>query len=157
MRRLSDFANRVLGHLLFGLGLTMAAIVSAQVFARYLLNNSIFWSEELSRFLLIWLTFLGAPYAYRLGAHASIDLLRGRLPSWGRRAAALASHLVTLVFSGVMIYFGTGFAWFVRDQISPALHLPKWVPHGIIPVSGLILALHAAAFLIEELKRGEDG
>jgi len=131
----------------------MAMIVAAQVFARYVLNHSIFWSEELARFLLVWLTFLGASMAYRRQAHASIDVVFLRLPPGLRRAAILAVHLYTLFFSVVMVYSGAQFAHFVRQQISPALYLPKWIPHGIIPLSGAVWALHALAFLVSALKK----
>ena len=56
-------------------------------------------------------------------------------------------HLCSLVLFGVMILYGTQFAHFVRSQISPALHLPKWLPHAVIPLSGAILFLHGLTFL----------
>lgn len=152
LERLSLFINRLVEYLLFGLGFSMALIVAAQVFSRYLLNYSIFWSEELARFLLVWLSFLGASVAYRRGAHASIEVVYERLPAWGQNAAALATHLSALLFSGIMIFYGLKFAWFVRHQISPALYMPKWIPHGIIPLCGAILAVHALAFLADHVR-----
>ena len=157
IERLSLGVNRIIEYLLAVLGLLMALIVGAQVFARYVLNHSLFWSEELARFLLIWLTFLGAGVAYRRGAHASIEVIYQRLPGWGRRWAMAIVHLSALFFALVLIYYGTQFAHFVRNQISPALYLPKWIPHSIIPICGLLLALHAAAFLWGELKGGDSG
>lgn len=153
MERISQAVNQAVEYLLFFLGFSMVMIVAAQVFARYVLNHSIFWSEELARFLLIWLTFLGSSVAYRRQAHASIDVVFRRLPPAGRRAAVLAVHLVTLFFAAVMVYFGARFAYFVRLQISPALYLPKWIPHSIIAVSGMVWVLHAVAFFIRDYKK----
>ena len=80
--------NQAVEYLLFTMGLGMALLVAVQVFFRYALNHSIFWSEELARFLLIWLTFLGASVVYYRGVHASVDFfysdwgLSSRKASW---------------------------------------------------------------------------
>ncbi|MBE0617888.1 MAG: TRAP transporter small permease, partial [Proteobacteria bacterium] len=102
----------------------MAAVVAAQVFFRYGLNRSLFWSEELARYQLVWLSFLGATVAYRCQANPSIDAIYRRLSPRAQRAAAVAVHLCSLALFGVMVVYGTQFAHFVRAQISPALHLP---------------------------------
>ena len=141
--------------LLSVLGLGMAAIVAAQVFARYALNHSLFWSEELARYLLVWLTFLGASSAYHRGVHPGVDILFVRMPPGIRKLAAIIVHLAAMILFGVMIWFGCRFAYFVRLQISPALSLPKWALFGIIPVCGMIFMVHALACLAREMK-GDD-
>jgi TRAP-type C4-dicarboxylate transport system permease small subunit len=151
-RRINDGVER----LLFLLGFSMALVVAAQVFSRYALNHSFFWSEELARFLLVWLTFLGASAAYRRRVHAGIDVVYKRFPAWGRKASRLTVHLGALTFAGIMIWYGTAFAWFVRLQISPALLLPKWIPHSIIPIAGAVLFIHALAFLAAEVLGNEE-
>ncbi|MEW5724412.1 MAG: TRAP transporter small permease [Thermodesulfobacteriota bacterium] len=156
LEKLSGVINRAAEYSLSGLGLGMSVIVAAQVFSRYGFNHSLFWSEELARFLLVWLTFLGAGVAYRRGVHASLDLFYHHLPPAWRRTTRLVVHLGALLFSGIMVWHGAGFAWFVRFQISPALHLPKWIPHGALPVAGAIIFLHAFCFLCHELKGATD-
>ncbi len=153
IQRLSLSVNRAVEFAVFFLGLSMALIVALQVFSRYVLNHSLFWSEELARFLLVWLTFLGASVAYRRRAHASIDVLFRRLPVSGQRTAVFGVHLCALFFSLILVYFGVQFAFFVRLQISPALYLPKWIPHSIVPISGIIFVLHATAFLAEGFRQ----
>jgi TRAP-type C4-dicarboxylate transport system permease small subunit len=155
IEKLSISINRVIEYLLFVMGAGMALIVGAQVFSRYVLNHSIFWSDEAARFLLVWLTFLGAGVAYRQNGHASIDLLYRRFSPFGRKIAAIATDLLTLSFAAVMIFYGFRFAYFVRLQISPALFLPKWIPHSVIPIGGVILAVHALAFLTRHLQEKE--
>jgi TRAP-type C4-dicarboxylate transport system permease small subunit len=132
----------------------MAVIVAVQVFSRYMLNRSLFWSEELARFLLVWLTFLGASVAYYRKANPGIDVLYARMAPALRRATALLIHLVSIGLFSVMVFYGFEFAYFVRLQISPALNLPKWIVMSIIPASGSILLVHAVGFFLEELKRG---
>ncbi len=155
IEKLSLVINRGVEYLLFLLGSVMAVIVGAQVFSRYVLNQSIFWSDEAARFLLVWLTFLGAGVAYRNQGHASIDIIYKRLPAGGRKAAAIITDLLTLAFAGVMLVYGYKFSYFVRLQISPALFMPKWIPHGVIPVGGAILGIHALAFLFRHVQEKE--
>lgn len=152
LERLSDGINLWVERLLVLLGTTMAAVVAAQVFFRYGLNQSLFWSEELARYQLVWLSFLGATVAYRRQANPSIDALHRRLPPGAQRATAVVVHLCALALFSVMVVYGAQFARFVRAQISPALHLPKWLPHAVIPLSGAILFLHALTFLAGEIR-----
>ncbi len=135
-------------------GMVMAAVVAFQVLRRYVFNASLFWSAELARYILVWLTFLGASTAYRRGAHPGIDSLVGRMPESFRALAALAAHVIAMVFAVIMIVYGIGFAWFVRMQISPALSLPKWVVFAAVPVGGALLLLHAAAGAAALLQEG---
>ncbi|WDP93263.1 MAG: TRAP transporter small permease [Desulfobacter sp.] len=134
------------------MGIAMAVIVTVQVFSRYVLNHSLFWSEELARLLLVWLTFFGATVAYYHGAHPGVDGFYRRLaPGWQKGAACL-THGASLALFAVMIYSGIEFSWFVRLQITPALNLPKWVMMAVVPVSGLIFTIHGLAFLGRSLK-----
>ncbi len=158
MPRLADISrtiNRAVEWSLAGLGLTMVVVVAAQVFCRYVLNHSLFWSEELARYLLVWLTFLGATVAYHRRAHPSIDILAARVGPRGGRVLAIAGYLAALLFFGVLTVYGLQFAHFVRAQISPALQLPKWVVMLALPLSGAILCLHTWRFLMAAV-RGES-
>ena len=60
--------------------ITVAAIVTAGVFFRYVLNDSLSWSEELAKYAMLWLVFLGAPIALRLGVHPNIEIIISRFP-----------------------------------------------------------------------------
>ena len=151
LNTLSQRINQAVEYLLFGMGFGMAILVAVQVFSRYVLNHSLFWSEELARFLLVWLTFLGASVVYYRGANASVDFLYERLGYKGRRTFDIAVHLISLAFFIVMLIYGWEFAHFVRNQYSAALYLPKWIPHSIIPVSGGILVLHTLNQLWRDL------
>lgn len=156
LEKISGSLNRGVEISLAVIGLSLAGIVALQVFCRYALNHSLFWSEELARFLLVWLTFLGATVAYRRGLHASVDLLTQRLSAAGQRAASLGIHLGAVLFFIIMMVYGWQFAAFVRLQISPALAIPKWIPHSIIPLSGFIMTLHALTFIQRALSKGDE-
>jgi len=150
--RWSRALNLVIERCLFSVGLGMAALVAVQVFFRYVLNHSLFWSEELARYLLVWLTFLGASVAYHRRVHPGIDTVTLLLPAYLKKTAVICVHLASLVLFSVMIFYGCQFAYFVRLQISPALYLPKWMIYSIVPFSGGVLMLHGLAFLVKDLK-----
>ncbi len=155
MPQLADISrtiNRAVEWSLAGLGLSMVVVVAAQVFCRYVLNHSLFWSEELARYLLVWLTFLGATVAYHRRAHPSIDILQARVGPKAGRAMAVAGYLAALMFFGVLTVYGLQFAHFVRAQISPALQIPKWIVMLALPLSGTILCLHTWTFLTAALR-----
>ncbi|NOX34739.1 MAG: TRAP transporter small permease [Deltaproteobacteria bacterium] len=156
IKRFSFLINHWIEYLLFSLGFTMTLVVAVQVFCRYILNHSLFWSEELARFLLVWLTFLGASCAYYRKANPGVDFLYAKLPLVLKKISSVFTHLASMALFVVMIVYGCKFAWFVRLQISPALQIPKWIVLSIIPVSGVLLMIHAAAFLFSEFKRDSN-
>ncbi|MEA1968133.1 MAG: TRAP transporter small permease [Thermodesulfobacteriota bacterium] len=153
IEKASYLINQWIEYMLFGLGFTMALIVAVQVFCRYVLNHSLFWSEELARYLLVWLTFLGASCAYYRKVNPGVDFFYAKLSPLLRKLSSILTHVASMVLFFVMIIYGYQFAWFVRLQISPALQIPKWIILSIIPISGVILMIHAATFLFSELKR----
>jgi TRAP-type C4-dicarboxylate transport system permease small subunit len=151
LETISRAVDRWVVRLLFILGISMTVIVALQVFCRYGLNRSLFWSEELARYLMVWLTFLGATTAYRRGMHPGVDVLTTRMPSGLRRGFALLVHLISMAFFLAMVVYGIEFAHFVRLQISPALGLPKWIVLGAIPVAGAVLMIHTLVRLAQEV------
>ncbi len=84
----------------------MVLIILAQVFARYILNDALPWSEELARVLMLWLTGLMAPSAYRWGAFVAIDMFRDLLPRWPRAILTLCLFGISLIVLIVLTYYG---------------------------------------------------
>lgn len=154
LKRVSAWINQWVEYVLFGLGLAMTLVVAVQVFFRYGLNHSLFWSEELARFLLVWLTFLGASTTYYRKANPGVDFIYMNLSSRGRKVCSLLTHVVSMALFAVMIVYGCKFAYFVRLQVSPALQIPKWIIMGIIPLSGILLMAHGLCFFLTSWQSG---
>jgi len=119
-------------------------IVAAQVVFRYLLNNSLSWSEELSRYLFTWIIFLGAALAIRDNTHIRIELSLDRLAPKGAKylrffsCGLLVAFLVFLVISGFKLVKVT------ENTLSPALSLPlSYVYYAALPVSAFLGILYA--------------
>lgn len=153
LKDISSFCNTWVERSLALLGITMAGVVILQVIFRYALNNSLFWSEELARYILVWITFLGASCAYYRKVHPGIDLLTNRLNQKTKFVLEIGVHAISLCLFGVMIYQGTLFSYFVRTQISPAMAIPKWIIFSVIPLSGLLFSLHCITFIFSTIAR----
>jgi TRAP-type C4-dicarboxylate transport system permease small subunit len=145
--------NGAIEYSLFGLGFSMAILVAVQVFCRYVLNSSLFWSEELARYMLVWLSFLGATVAYYRNLHPGVDALTSRISPEKQHITRLLVHVSSMILALIMIISGSQFAWFVRMQISPALAIPKWIILAVIPVSGAIFFVYALAFFLKTLQQ----
>jgi C4-dicarboxylate transporter DctQ subunit len=113
-------------------------LVVLQVFFRYVLNRSLFWSEELVRFALIWSVMLGsAVVAYR-GEHIRIDVLDTVLPPRARRALGRLAHVLTFAFC--VILAGTGIQFMLRTlaQRSAVLEVPIWAVYAAVPAGAVL-------------------
>jgi TRAP-type C4-dicarboxylate transport system permease small subunit len=97
---------RLLGYLIAAVLAVMVALVFGNVVMRYGFNSGFTLSEELSRWLFVWLTFLGAVVALHENAHLGTDMLVGKLSPAGKRMAMGATLLLMLLCMG-LIFKGT--------------------------------------------------
>lgn len=105
-------------------GLCMASIVGimiAQVFARYVIGDSLIWAEELCRYLLIWQTFLVLGVAYSHGEFISLDFLPSALPPRGQWILRAVMAVPILIFLGLIAWYGYDFSSRFDRQTIPAL------------------------------------
>jgi TRAP-type C4-dicarboxylate transport system permease small subunit len=150
---LSDRINGLVERSLFLFGFSMALVTGVQVFCRYVLNHSLFWSEEAGRMLLVWITFLGATAAYKRKAHVGIDLVVRRFPPAPRKAVELTVLGLSLLFFAVLVLYGVHFIRFIAGQKTAALGISMGIPYAVIPLSGLIFLLHAASRILEMVRK----
>ena len=124
MKRLIDAYCRLLTWLMVATVAILVVPVSLQIVARYTqLIPSYIWTEEMSRFLFIWMVMLGAMIGVREGTHFEVDIW----PELGRRANAalrIVSHLFVLVFALVFLFWGIKFVEFGWYQESELAELP---------------------------------
>ena len=136
----------------------MVASVVWQVLSRYLFVVPAAWTEELARFLLIWIGMLGAAYAYRQGSHLGIDLLASKLAASGRQRLHGIVHAVCLLFAAGVLVVGGGslvsMTWELR-QYSAAMGLPIAYVYSVIPASGVLICLFAADAIVSGSARGD--
>ncbi len=138
----SGQANRAVEWFLFVIGFGMAMLIGVQVFCRYGLNHSLFWSEEIGRICLVWISFLGASAAYKRKAHIGIDVVVSRLPERAARGCELVVLLLSSVFFVILVVYGIAFIRFVWGQKTAALGINQGIPYMALPLSGALFLLH---------------
>lgn len=143
-RELNRLAERAMAVLLAALTL----LVGAQIAGRFLFAYSIFWSDELARFLLVWAAFLGMSVGVRRGAHPAVDsLVRGLRPR-GARVAFAVAVACSLLFFLVMVGYGAVLVQRTWPQRSPSLGLRMGLPYLAVPVAGILMGLHTIAIAL---------
>jgi TRAP-type C4-dicarboxylate transport system permease small subunit len=149
---LIDAYSRLLTWLMVATVAVLIVPVSLQVFSRYTaLIPSYIWTEELSRFLFIWMVMLGAMIGIKEGTHFEVDVW----PELGRRANAalkIVSHLFVLIFALVFVYWGVKFVQFGWYQESELAELPMPFIFLAWPLTGLTWLLFVGEIFYDNLR-----
>lgn len=152
--RLSDKINAVVECFLCLLGMAMALVMGMQVFCRYVLNHSLFWSEEFGRIALVWLTFLGATSAFKRRMHIGIELAVRNLKPPFKEVVDWLVWAGCVAFASVLVFFGWRFTVFVSIQKTAAFGISMALPYVIIPISGVIFIIHSFSHLFKGTPKG---
>ena len=119
----------------------MVVLSILQVVCRYVLKISLSFTEELARFLFIWVTFLGTAMAMRKGQHVKMELMLGAVPPAIRNALEFIGRVVSMCIYLVMIGGGVMVMQKTMDQTSAALNLPMSLVYLAVPVCGALMLL----------------
>ena len=148
MKKINDLLFKLAEVTLVVMLSTMVVMVFGNVVLRYCFNDGIIVSEELSRFLFIWITFLGAVIAMRENAHLGLDSVVRMLPRVGKKACFAISNLLMLVCC-VLMFYGTWRQHHINaTTMSAVLELPmSWV-YGVGYVASISMGLMIVGKLI---------
>jgi TRAP-type C4-dicarboxylate transport system permease small subunit len=139
---------RAEGFVVAALVAVMTAIIFAQVVFRYVLSSPLVWSEELARYLFVWITMVGAGAAVHLGQHYGLDILAKLLPPPLQKLAGfLASVLigasaVTLIWQGLIESAGA------VHHAASSVEVPMVWFYASIPIGGALMLWHVLARLV---------
>lgn len=150
MKRAFLALDRALGHvesaLLAVLVAAITAVTFAQVFSRYVTANPIIWSEEVARYLFVWITMIGAAAAVRLRGHFGLDILRRWFTAGGvRTALGLATSLFVAAFLVILLVTGINETRQATGQFSSALPITLMLPYLALPVGAAAALVHVVA------------
>ncbi len=121
----------------------MVVIVSAQVWCRFILNDPLSWSEEASRYLFVWISFMGAAAGVRYQVHLGIDLMEKILPAGSYRIAVIIVNLIIQVFLLMIIYWGFKILGVIQFQESPSMHISMRYPYMAVPVGSIFMFINS--------------
>lgn len=152
MKTLIDGYHRLLTWLLVGTVAVLIVPVTMQIVSRYTaLIPSYIWTEELSRFMFIWMVMIGAMVAVREGTHFDVDVW----PDLSPRASArlhIVSNLFVLVFALVFVWWGIKFVRFGWSQESELAELPMPFIFLAWPVAGLTWVVFLGEAFVRDIR-----
>lgn len=140
--------------LALGLFWLLSGVVFLQFFTRYALNDSASWTEEIARYLLIFVVFIGASMCVRLDRHIHVDLLYRYLPRLAGRALATFVDLFRIAFLGYALYL----TWLVLERVGhqpmTMIDWPLSIIYGFVMVGFGFMLLRAVILAIQHLRQG---
>jgi len=140
--------------LVFAIFWALFAVVALQFWTRYVLNNSVGWTEEIARYLLILVTFVGSVTAMRKGSHIAVEVMLVYLP-------ARAKHWVLVAVDGLVALFCGAMTWYAYQlgALAPgymvSVDVPKSYMYWAVAAALAGLTLHAALRFVRRLQRRE--
>lgn len=150
-KRLQEGVTRVLKGALVALMAAMAIVIILQVFSRYVLGQSIPWTEELGRYLLIYMTFIGSSVAVYERAHLKVDFLILKLPIAVQKVISIVTNLLLIIAAGCLLFYGDKFTSLSAGTISPALEQSMAWIYASMPIAGLLMILYLVPQVIDQV------
>ncbi|WP_099865560.1 TRAP transporter small permease [Pararhizobium haloflavum] len=143
--------------LVTGLILTATLVAIAQVIARYVFNNSLYWSEEVILYAFITMSFLTMGMGVRYASHISVEAVYAFVPPSAVRALQIGAACLGLVFAGVLLWYGSKLVMNTArmGQLSPALRIPVGYIYAVIPISGGLMIMRYL-LVLQELIAGRS-
>jgi len=153
---IKKIVDKILSWIVIVLMAVITINVLWQVFSRFVLQNPSSFTEELARYMLIWVGILGAAYVAGQKLHLAIDLLSTKLK--GKPSALLEIFIQQCVFIFsffVMVIGGLRLVYITLqlNQISAALQVPLGYVYLAVPISGLLMMFYSTYFIVEEIKK----
>ncbi|HBF36878.1 MAG TPA: hypothetical protein DDW50_06115 [Firmicutes bacterium] len=118
----------------------IVALVSTQVFCRYVLNFTFGWIDEVNLFLLVWVSFITMYLGVNRNLHLSIDILVPHLPMKIRECVIeRLIKIVNIIFGAILCYCGIFLAKIAMLTILPASGIPSTIEYIFVPVAGVMI------------------
>ncbi|VGO21991.1 TRAP transporter small permease [Pontiella sulfatireligans] len=130
------------------------------VFTRYVMGEQAKWTEELARFLLVWVALLGGAVAFGTKGHLGVDFFVGKFHSEARKLMAIVVHLIVLFFAGAVFLYGGSRVVadaLAMEQMTPALGWKMGHVYLALPIAGIFMVLYTIENLIETLAAPAEG
>lgn len=134
--KLKDFLDNFEGYCCILTLALMSIVVFIQVVFRFVVKASLPWSEELSRYLLVWTAFLGGAYGVRQGAHIGVEAFALLLPKKVQKILAIFVMIISIGLCVVICKYGFTIVQtqLSKGQLSPAMRIPMGYMYAAIPI-----------------------
>lgn len=142
-------------YLLCGSLVFTTLVIFAQIIMRSVINDSLTWSEELTRYVFIWQIWMGVSIAQRDKQHIKVELLFSFVKNEKAKSVIdIVSTTIWVAFSAFLLVNGTQLVqqMIERGQRSGAMRLPMYIVYVVLPLSAFVLCLRLAAQIVEDVK-----
>lgn len=149
------YTDKVIGGTLISLMSLMVLNVTWQVLSRYVFQNPASFTDELSRYMLVWLGMLGSAYVAGQNNHLAIDIFLKKLKGKPKVQLQILINVLVIIFAlGAMVLGGSNLVYitYILDQHSATLQIPLSLVYGIIPFSGILVIYYQITQIIDCLK-----
>ena len=153
IRGVEAFNRRLLACCNWGVILLVAAItviVALGVFFRFVLNNSLPWTEEVAKFVMVWLAFIGAPVVLKEGGHIAIDFIPARLPTRLGHALLMVIQIVVMVVLAVLVFQGWALAWNALPQVAATVEVSLFYIFLAVPIGSALMLTVAFELMLRQ-------
>ncbi len=128
----------------------MTIVLFAQITARYVFGSGLSWSEELARYLMIWVVYIGAAVVYKDNSHISVTVLEEIFGPLARRILGVIQKIVSIAFMGLVGYWSIGMMEFAALQTSPNMLIPMNYIYLVFPISSVLIVLYLLLSIFDD-------
>nr|WP_251040923.1 MULTISPECIES: TRAP transporter small permease [unclassified Halomonas] len=154
LRRIERGLDAIIQPVVFAGMAALIGVITLQIVSRVFFS-AVGWTEEVARFLLVWITFLAGTLAFQRGRHIAVTFVVDALPGRLRQIAKLAALLIVLAFMIALIVIGYRYMQVQSFQKSASLRLSMTYVYAVMPICAAIMAWYALVDIVELLINGE--
>lgn len=129
----------------------MVSNVTIGVFYRYVLNNSLPWTEELARYLMVWFAYIGMALAFRDESHVNVSFLVNFFPLIYQHMIKIISYLLVLFFLVTLFAQSLSMFRIVKIQTSPSVQIPMIYPYLSVTFGALLMAIEVVHIIFKNI------
>ena len=155
MKKFASLIKKIdsFGFLLAAITLVLLSFLTfLQVIMRYVIEKPIAWADEMTRYLFVWLSFLGTCLAAKKKSHVAVLGIINLFPKKPREILYMISQVTTLIIVTVILYSSYIGIKPLKNQLSAAMQVPMLIPYLVIPFSFLVYWLILAHDIMVELR-----
>lgn len=154
LRKVNKVLNNLEEYLAVATLFFTSLLVFTQALLRYVFHASLYWSDEVARYAIIWFVFIGASIAVREKAHATVDAITILLPAKLQKACSILANLLGLTFCVIVILSGSDAVSNVLNfgSVTPSLGISMAIPYLALPVGASLMFIRFAQLIIHDIR-----
>lgn len=153
---INKMVSIIIKYILILLSIVMIVSLSIQVIGRYVFNTGFAWTEEIGRYAMIWLVFLGISYIALNSEHINVSLFQDSLKGLPKKILLILQDLLSLAFSGIILSYSFDALKIASMSVSANTGLSMGIIYAVFPIS-MILTIYAYVYrIVIKIAKGNE-